>query len=75
MSPDSRVLVDDVVIPDTNASWQAGLADLAMMFSFGGKERTFTQWNRLADQAGLRVEMIHSYAAITYTAIVVMTLK
>ncbi|KAJ6161443.1 Winged helix-turn-helix transcription repressor DNA-binding [Penicillium chermesinum] len=63
MTPKSRILVDDVVLPDTGAHWQAAMADLSMMFCFGGKERTTRQWNLLADRAGLRIEQFHTYAA------------
>ncbi|KAJ6138196.1 O-methyltransferase family 2 [Penicillium samsonianum] len=71
MSPDSRVLIDDAVLPDTGANWQSALADLAMM-TFAGKERTRHQWESLAESAGLRVEQIHTYVASTYTAVLVL---
>lgn len=71
MSPDSRVLIDDAVLPDTGANWQSALADLAMM-TFAGKERTKHQWESLAESAGLRVEQIHTYVASTYTAVLVL---
>jgi demethylsterigmatocystin 6-O-methyltransferase len=74
MDPDSRILIDDTVLPDTGANWQATMADLAMM-AFGGKERNTTQWDMLAKSAGLRVEQIHTYVASTYTAIVVLALE
>lgn len=75
MAPESRILVDEVIVPDTDASWQATMADLSMMFCFGGKERTLRQWDLLANHAGLRIELVHTYAATTYTAIIVMALK
>ncbi|CAI7676504.1 unnamed protein product [Penicillium palitans] len=71
MGPDSRVLIDDAVLPDTGANWQSAVADLAMM-SFAGKERTKHQWEALAESAGLRVEQIHNYVAATYTAVLVL---
>lgn len=74
MVPDSRILIDDAVLPDTGASRQQTVADLAMM-AFAGKERTKKQWNILAERAGLRVEQIHTYIASTHTAILVLSLK
>jgi demethylsterigmatocystin 6-O-methyltransferase len=74
MNPDSRILIDDTVLPDTGANWQATMADLSMM-AFGGKERNESQWKLLAKNAGLRVEQIHAYVASTYTAIVVLVLE
>ncbi|KAJ5514342.1 O-methyltransferase family 2 [Penicillium fimorum] len=71
MGPDSRILIDDAVLPDTGANWQSTVADLAMM-TFAGKERTKHQWESLAESAGLRVEHIHAYFASTYTAVLVL---
>jgi demethylsterigmatocystin 6-O-methyltransferase len=71
MGPDSRILIDDVVMPGTGANWQATMADLSMMI-LAGRERSLNQYENLAKSAELRVEMVHSYAASTYTAIVVL---
>ncbi|KAJ5980347.1 S-adenosyl-L-methionine-dependent methyltransferase [Penicillium waksmanii] len=75
MTSHSRILIDDAVLPDTGAVWQVTMADLAMMNSCGGVERTKRQWESLADAAGLKIEQIHSYVASTYTSVVVLTLK
>jgi demethylsterigmatocystin 6-O-methyltransferase len=72
MDADSRILIDDVVLPDTGANWQTTMADISMMIALGGKERTVKQWNSLADSVGLRVEHIHPYTAATYTSVVVL---
>lgn len=73
MSPEARILIDEVVLPDTGAHWQATMADLSMMFAFGGKERSTQQWTSLVKLAGLRIEQIHTYVASTYTSILVLT--
>ncbi|KAM4063974.1 o-methyltransferase [Hirsutella rhossiliensis] len=75
MAVDSRILIDEVVLPNKEAPWQATMADLAMMVSFGGKERTQQQWQMLAGEVGLRIEQIHTYTASTCTSVVVMALK
>ncbi|KAJ5784436.1 S-adenosyl-L-methionine-dependent methyltransferase [Penicillium pulvis] len=75
MAPDARILIDEVVLPNTGAHWQATMTDLSMMFAFGGKERSEKQWESLAECAGLRVEQIHTYVASTYTSIVVLARK
>lgn len=72
MDANSRILIDEVVLPDTGARWQATMADISMMIGLGGKERTVQQWHTLADSAGLQVEHIHAYTASTYTSIVVL---
>lgn len=75
MDADSRILIDDTVIPDTGATWQSTMADISMMIGLAGKERTNQQWKALADRVGLRIEEIYSYTASTYTSIVVLSLK
>ncbi|KAJ9325574.1 hypothetical protein DTO027B5_6314 [Paecilomyces variotii] len=75
MSADSRILIDEVVLPDTGAHWQATMADITMMINLGGKERTAHQWKSVADSAGLRVEGIHTYVSSSYMSIVVLALK
>ncbi|CAI7564758.1 unnamed protein product [Penicillium pancosmium] len=75
MTSHSRILIDDAVLPDTDAAWQVTMADLALMSSCGGVERTKRRWESLADAAGLKIEQIHSYVASTYTSVVVLALK
>lgn len=75
MDGDSRILIDEVDLPDTGAHWQATMADISMMIGLGGKERTNQQWKSLADRVGLRIEGIHTYAASTYTSIIILALK
>ncbi|PHH84903.1 hypothetical protein CDD83_1195 [Cordyceps sp. RAO-2017] len=75
MAADSRILVDEVVLPDRGAPCQAAMADLAMMVAMGGKERTEQQWRALAESSGLRVDEIHTYMASTCTSVVVLARK
>ncbi|GKZ17871.1 hypothetical protein AbraIFM66951_006891 [Aspergillus brasiliensis] len=72
MESGSRVLVDEIVLPDGNAPWQATLADMSLMISLGGKERTKKQWMELAERVGLRVEEIHAYDPESSTCIIVL---
>ncbi|KAJ5885429.1 Winged helix-turn-helix transcription repressor DNA-binding [Penicillium taxi] len=71
MGTDSRILIDETVLPETGAHLQSTMADIAMM-TFGGKERTESQWSALAEISGLKIEQIHTYIASTYTAILVL---
>lgn len=59
LGPQSRILIDEVVIPATGVPWQAAFMDLLMMDSLGAIERTRVEWEALLDQAGL--EIIESY--------------
>ncbi|KAF2871951.1 methyltransferase B [Massariosphaeria phaeospora] len=63
MGPDSRVVIDEVVLPDENVPWQAAFMDLTMMMTLGGMERTRDEYESLLDQAGLKIVDVHRYDA------------
>lgn len=51
----SKLLIDDFVLPSTEASLvQAGM-DFMMMMYASGMERTMKQWQRIIDLSGLEV--------------------
>lgn len=49
------MLINDWVLPDQGASFQAAMMDMNMMANLAAKERTESQWKSLLDQAGLLV--------------------
>ena len=55
MSSRSRVLITDTVVPTTDVPRHVALMDINMM-SFGGMERTQSQWEYLLERAGLKVK-------------------
>lgn len=57
MQPHSRILIADMVLPDTNAPRDMALQDLNMM-SFGGMERSQAKWKELIESAGLVLRRI-----------------
>jgi len=57
MTTDSRLLITDMVVPNTNAPRQMAWEDLNMM-TIGGVERTERQWQRLLESAGLEITKI-----------------
>lgn len=61
MSPESRILIDEQVIPDIGATWQDAGADISMMM-IGGAERSLDEWQELIEKAGLEVLWRHPYA-------------
>lgn len=54
----SKLLMNENVIPDKGADWQATALDIVMMADFASKERTERQWHKLVESAGLRVVKI-----------------
>jgi demethylsterigmatocystin 6-O-methyltransferase len=63
LGPDSQILIDDIVLPDTGVSWEAATIDLTMIASLGSRERTIAEWYALLDTVGLRVLHIHLQAS------------
>ncbi len=51
----SKILINDMVIPDKDcAPWQ-GWLDVAVMIAASAKERTLKQWQELLGSVGLRI--------------------
>ncbi|KAK1148128.1 hypothetical protein N8T08_010767 [Aspergillus melleus] len=51
----SKVLINENVIPSTNAYWEATSLDIIMMANFASTERTEKHWRALVESAGLKV--------------------
>lgn len=61
MGPDSAILIDDMVIPETDAHWHATQIDMVMMTVLASTERTVDQWHALLESAGLKAKKIVKY--------------
>lgn len=55
--PKSKLLLVDVMLPDSNASMQEAIMDISM-FPLGGMERTERQWRVLLAKSGLEIKRI-----------------
>ncbi|BDD64164.1 hypothetical protein MPDQ_000580 [Monascus purpureus] len=61
MAPDSRVLIGEMVVPEYGSERPGNVEDMACywmdhaMFTFGGRERTESDWKKLFESAGLRL--------------------
>jgi hypothetical protein len=72
MGPDSKILLDEMVLPNTGVGlWSAG-QDLQMMLMLGAVERTEDEWRDLVSRAGLKVAEIRTYAPVEQTSILVI---
>ncbi len=72
MDKESRILIDDMVLPDTGVHWQAAQLDLTMMAALGSVERTKEQWYALMASAGLKILGIYTYTALLQDSIIVV---
>ncbi|KAK4207014.1 S-adenosyl-L-methionine-dependent methyltransferase [Rhypophila decipiens] len=58
----SRLLIDEGVIPDTGASWEATGLDMILSGLLSSRERTRAEWTRLLEEkAGLKINKIYHY--------------
>lgn len=71
MDEDSRILIDDMVLPNTGVHWQAAQLDLTMMAALGSVERTEEQWYALMKSAKLRILQIHTYTTSLQDSVIV----
>ncbi|GJD03197.1 hypothetical protein ColKHC_12022 [Colletotrichum higginsianum] len=62
MGAESRLVIDDLVVPDEGACRQACQLDFIMMASIAGRKRTKTQWYTLLEAAGFKILDIHTYS-------------
>lgn len=70
LGPDSVILIDDMVVPNSGAHWQATQIDMIMMTSLAAKERTRDQWDTLVAKAGLKINKIYTYTASLQDSII-----
>jgi demethylsterigmatocystin 6-O-methyltransferase len=70
MGPDSLILIDEVVLPDTNVPWHVSAMVLSMMACLGGTERSKEDWGSLLDGAGLKIAHVHQYDDVKFHGIV-----
>lgn len=57
----SQLLIDEIVLPNSGAHWQATTMDMHMMMAVGARERTVGEWTELLGEAGLRIVGIYTY--------------
>jgi len=75
LGPDSRILIDEMVLPNEKVHWHATQIDLTMMSAMGAKERTDEQWRALIDEAGLKIVNIFTYTPLINDSIIVTVPK
>jgi demethylsterigmatocystin 6-O-methyltransferase len=61
MSPQSLLLIDEIILPDKGASINAMQLDITMMTMFNATERTLPHWRRLLEEAGLKITEVYNY--------------
>lgn len=75
MVPESRLLIDEAVPPETGADYLASAIDLTMLEAFGALERTESHWRQLLEDVGLEFVKTHVYNACIYESVVEVRLR
>ncbi|EEP82795.1 predicted protein [Uncinocarpus reesii 1704] len=70
LGPQSRILIDEVVVPSSEVPWQAACQSILMATTLAGAERTLAEWMRLLDAAGLKIIDIFTYDSNLQSVIV-----
>ena len=61
MSPQSSLLIDELVIPNTGVSAFAMQLDFTMMALFSSTERTMSHWRSLLGEVALEIRQVYRY--------------
>jgi O-methyltransferase domain/Dimerisation domain len=64
MKENTKLLIIEAIVPDDNSRDFIKDIDLAMLVLFGGKERTYEQWQKLFHAAGLQFVAVHTTASM-----------
>ncbi|KAA8570871.1 hypothetical protein EYC84_000260 [Monilinia fructicola] len=75
MAPGSKILIDDMVLPNIGVHWWAACLDLHMYAKHGAMERNEEQWYSLLGKAGLQILEIKTYSPVMRHSIIVAQLK
>jgi hypothetical protein len=71
MGPNSKILIDEMVLPNEGVHWWSACLDLHMYCMLGAMERNEDQWKSLLDKAGLRLVEIKTYSPVMRHSIIV----
>lgn len=69
MAPNSVILIDEMVLPNTGTHWQAAQMDMIMMINLAARERSEKEWYALLDHAGLQLKNIWTYPSVQHAVI------
>jgi len=59
----SKLLINENVIPNKGADWQATALDMMMMTLFASKERTLSEWRQLLETPKLGLKIVNIWSS------------
>ncbi|KAI0554401.1 S-adenosyl-L-methionine-dependent methyltransferase [Xylaria curta] len=69
MAPDSILLVDEIILPETRVNTVIASIDMCMLATFASMERTETQWRDMFHEEGLDLANTYVYNPFTYEGV------
>jgi demethylsterigmatocystin 6-O-methyltransferase len=72
MKGDSVIIIDEIVVQNTDSTWKQVNYDLVMMVALGGLERSKEQWKNLVSAADLKLREVIRYDEGTGDSIIVV---
>ncbi|KAI0008843.1 S-adenosyl-L-methionine-dependent methyltransferase [Xylariaceae sp. FL0662B] len=75
MTEDSVVLIDEMVLSESNAPSRAAQMDMAMLLCLAAKERSEREWMEFLDSAGFRIVRQYTYSKEFQDAVLVAVPK
>ncbi|KAL2756635.1 hypothetical protein ACRALDRAFT_1075525 [Sodiomyces alcalophilus JCM 7366] len=69
MAPDSVLLLDEMVLPETGVNSYAAAMDLTMMAAFASMERSEAQWRKIVEDVGLKLVKTYPYNPVSYESV------
>lgn len=75
MGPDSKILIDEMVLPNTGVHWWSACLDLHMYAMLGALERNVDQWQTLLDRCGLKIQEVRTYMPVMRNSVIVAVPK
>lgn len=75
MTEESTIFIDEMVMPESGASWRATQMDLVMACCFASTERSLPEFEVLLNEAGLKISKVYQYTKQLNDCIIVAILQ
>lgn len=69
MSPDSILLIDDIVLPETGVSADLASIDMHALTIFASMERTESQWREAVGDVGLQLVNVYTHSVESHESV------
>ncbi|OTA89513.1 hypothetical protein M434DRAFT_79281 [Hypoxylon sp. CO27-5] len=69
MTPESVILLDEWVLPESGVNAYAASMDLTMMVAFAAMERSESHWREILADVGLKIVKIYRYNPVSYESV------